>query len=139
MPKPAIPRPLSVTITLWSVFLFGVWNLGRSAAIWQQALPLDLGARPDPRLRLMLAAVWAFCFMAAGLFLWWKWPFTRRLIPLLFLLYTLVEFSLFACCVQPPLTRQTWLLPALLDIGGLLFSAWALNRKTVQIYFTKER
>ena len=138
MPKPAVPRPRSVTITLFWVFLFGVWNLGRSVAIWQQAFSLDLGTWPDPRLRLLLAAVWAFCFAGVGLLLWQKRPFTRHLIPLLFLLYILVEFSLFACCVQSPLTRQTWPLPALLDISALLFSAWALNRKAAQTYFTKE-
>ncbi|MCZ7667936.1 MAG: hypothetical protein M5U34_12460 [Chloroflexi bacterium] len=39
-------RPRSVTIILWGVFLFGVWNVGRALALYQQMdLLLELALR----------------------------------------------------------------------------------------------
>ncbi len=131
-------RPRSVTITLWGVIAFGVWNLGRGLAIWQErAMPQALEVQPDPRLRLVLAAVWAVCFGGMAAALWWKRPFTRWLIPILFISYALVELAQFAWFMPSPLNQQAWQLPASIYGTAVLFSTWALNRKAAQIYFYK--
>lgn len=129
-------RPRSVTIILWGVFLFGVWNVGRALALYQQMdLLLELALRPDPRLRLIMALVWGLAFFS----LWWllrqKRPFSRTLIPIILSLYSLYELGLSAFFGQSRLSPQTiWLNAAfyLLLVG---WTTWALNRKTAVCHY----
>ncbi len=131
-------RPRSVTITFWGVIVFGVWNLGRGLAIWQQrTMPQVLEIQPDPRIRLVLAAVWVVCFGGLAAALWQKRPFTRLLIPTLFIMYALVELAQYVWVMPSPLNRQAWQLPTSIYGTAVLFSAWALNRKAALIYFHK--
>lgn len=131
-------RPLSVTITFWGVIAFGVWNLGRGLAIWQQrALPQSLEVQPDPFFRLVLAVVWAVCFGGLAVALWQQRPFTRLLIPILFIVYALAELAQFVWLMPSPLNRQAWQLPASIFSTAVLFSSWALNCKAAQTYFHK--
>lgn len=131
-------RPRSVTITLWGVFLLGVWNVARAIALVQQsAVLLTLDVQPDPRLHLIMALVWAIAFLALAFALWQKQPFARQAIPLLLLLYALYELSLLVIFVQSPLARRSWLLNTLAYIETILFAHWALNRSAAQAYFAK--
>lgn len=131
-------RPFSVTITLWGVIAFGVWNLGRGVAIWQsRALPQALDVQPDPLFRLVQAVVWAVGFGGLAAALWRQRPFTRRLIPILFIVYALVELAHFVWLMPSPLNRQAWQLPASIYSTAVLFSSWALNNKAAQTYFHK--
>ena len=121
-------RPPSVTITLWGVILFGVWNLGRAVAIGQQmTLAQSLSIQPDPRLRLLGAMLWAANFWGAAVQLWRKRPSTRYLIPLLFLLYAIYNLGLAACWVQSPIIIPSWSLAITFYLSTTFLSAWALN------------
>jgi len=132
-------QPRSVTFALLGVFLLGLWNFGRALALNQQmALLIELAVRPDPRVRLVIALIWGFLFMG----LWWllrrKRPFTRRLIPLILVFYTLYELGLTAIFGQNHLLPQSiWF-----NLGFytllILWYFWALNRKTaVNSYFNQ--
>ncbi len=130
-------RPRSVTLTLWGVFLLGVWNFGRALALGQQRVLLqELGAHPDPTFRLIVALVWGIVFFGLGDMLRRKRPFTRRLIPLSIFLYALYEMGLIILFAAAAPARQSLLLDALLVLSGVLFSGWALNRTAVYAYFT---
>lgn len=129
-------RPFSVTLTLWSVFLFGVWNIGRVAALGQEIqLFLDLEIRPDPRLRLLLALVWAILFSIVWLGLRGRRPFTRTAVPVLLLLYAISELSFQLFFAQAPAARQSGGINALFYILMILFTGWALNRTAAKPYF----
>lgn len=121
-------RPPSVTITLWGVILFGVWNLGRAVALNQQmTLAQSLSIQPDPRLRLLGAVLWAASFWGAAVQLWRKRPSTRYLIPLLFLLYAIYNLGLGTCCAQSPIIIPSWSLVVTFYLSATFLSAWALN------------
>jgi hypothetical protein len=136
-PASSTNRPRSVTLTLWGVFLLGVWNFGRALALYQQRdLLQELAARPDPLFRLIVALVWGVVFIGLADMLRRKRPFTRRLIPLGILLYTLYELGQIAIFAPATLARQALPFDALLALGGVLFSGWALNRTAVSPYFS---
>ncbi len=129
-------RPFPVTLTLWWVFLFGAWNVGRAAALSRDIqLFLDWGVRPDPRLRLMLALVWAILFLGVWLALRGRRPLARAAVPVLFLLYAVHELSFLLLFVQSAPARQSGAVNTLFYIAVILFSGWSLNRTAVQPYF----
>ncbi|MFO7680167.1 MAG: hypothetical protein R6X34_08960 [Chloroflexota bacterium] len=132
-------QPRSVTLALLGVFFLGLWNFGRALALNQQMdLLIELAVRPDPRFRFIIALIWGVLFMG----LWWllrrKRPFTRRLIPLILVFYTLYELGLTAIFGQNHLLPQSiWF-----NLGFytllILWYFWALNRKTaVNSYFNQ--
>ncbi len=130
-----ISPPRSVTVTLWGVIAFGVWNLARSLAIWQEPLA-GLAVTPDPRWRMVWAGAWGILFVGMSVALWRKRPFTRYLLPLVLALYGLLEIAfLLLLRAQPELHPQAWQLPTLVYATAVLFSAWALNRKAALAYF----
>lgn len=130
-----ISPPRSVTVTLWGVIAFGVWNLARSLAIWQEPV-VGLEVEPDPRWRMAWATAWGILFMGMGVALWRKRPLTRYLLPLFLALYSLLEIAcLLLLRAQPELHPQAWQLPVLIYATAVLFSAWALNRKAALVYF----
>ncbi len=138
-PAPSTKRPRSVTLTLWGVFLLGVWNLGRALALGQQrSLLQELASRPDPTFRLILALVWGVVFIGLAEALRRKRPFTRRLIPLAIAGYALYEISLILVFAVDALARQTLGLEALLAAGAVGLSYWALNRTAVADYFSNQ-
>ena len=134
---PTTVRPRSVTLTLFGVFLLGVLNFCRVLALSRQmGLLLEKAVQPDPRFRFIMALVWGCVFMG----LWWlirkKRPFTRKLLPLVLILYAVYELGLMAIFAQTDLARQArWF-----DLGFYLilivFTIWALNRAAADDYFT---
>ncbi|MFQ5436241.1 MAG: hypothetical protein ACE5FD_15350 [Anaerolineae bacterium] len=129
-------RPFPVTLTRWGVFLFGVWNLGRLAALSRdRQLFQALGVQPDPRWRLGLALVWAILFLGLWLALRRRRPFTRTAVPLTFLLYAVIELAFLTLFAQSAPARQSWVVNTLFYIIVILFSRWALNRTAAKPYF----
>ena len=134
---PTKVRPRSVTFTLWGVFLLGVWNFGRALALGQQMdLLLELTIQPDPRFRLTMALIWGFVFSGLWWMVWRKRPFTRKLLPLILILYAAYELSLTILFAQTPLARQAIWLNLSFYLFLILFSAWALNRTAANNYYT---
>lgn len=137
-PAPPINRPRSVTLTLWGVFLLGVWNLGRALALGlQRDLLRELASHPDPTFRLILALVWGVVFIGLAEALRRKRPFTRRLIPLMITGYALYEIGLILFFAAG-LAWQTLGLEILLAAGATGYSYWALNRTAVSNFFTNQ-
>jgi ABC-type enterochelin transport system permease subunit len=133
---PRRSRPLSVTLVTWGVFILGLANAWRALALYRQSdLLLELGTSLDPRVRLLLALIWAAVFVSLAISLWRRWTTARFLTPALILIYTIYELgisSLFALS-----TESLKGLPANLAIVGaaIAFSVWALNRKAARQYF----
>lgn len=134
MKKTSSPkRSYSVTITLVGVFGFGIWNIGRVIALYQQTpYLLSLDIKPDPRLRLIVALIWALLFGGMTIALWLKRPFTRWAIPLTLSCYAVYEIILRALFVQVPSSRLSWLGQITFYLLIILFTYWALNRPTMQ-------
>lgn len=133
-----LSRPRSVTITLWGVIAFGVWNLARALAIWQEQIAaLNLEISPDPRWRALLALAWALLFLGMAGALWRKRPFSRRFIPALFVLFTLAELAILQFWRVTPLNPQAWQLPLVIYGLAVLASFWSLNRNPAKIYLEK--
>jgi hypothetical protein len=129
-------RPRSVTFTLWGVFLLGVWNFGRALALSQQMdLLLEIAVQPDPRFRLIVALIWGFVFIGFWWFVRQKRPFTRKLLPLILILYAVYELSLTILFAQTPLAKQAISLNLSFYLGLILFITWALNRTAANNYF----
>ena len=129
-------RPRSVTITLVGVILFGTWSAARAVAIARQIdLLVALDTRPDPRVLLIIASVWAILFwgVAVGLFL--RRSVTRWLAPVLVILYALYELGLEGLFESTTIPVQGWLLRILLYDGVIIFVIWSLNRKEAESYF----
>jgi hypothetical protein len=134
--EPTIVRPRFVTLALLGVFLLGVWNFGRALALSQQMdLLLEIGVQPDPRFRLITALIWGFVFIG----LWWlvrqKRPFTRKLLPLILILYAVYELGLTIFFAQTTLAQQTIWLNLSFYLLLILFLMWALNRTAANEYF----
>jgi hypothetical protein len=130
-PSSPTGRPRSVTLTLWGVFLLGIWNVGRALALFQQReLLQELAARPDPMVRLLVALMWGCAFFVLAEGLRRKRPFSRPLIPLAIALYALYEISLlaFIAPVRPPWPVLAF--DSLLALLGVSFAWWALRKTT---------
>lgn len=138
MSDSAAKRPRSLTITLLGVIGLGAWNAGRVFALMQQnSLLLDLGIKPDPRIRLAMAFLWIILFWAAAIALWRRRPLTSRAIPFLIATYSLYELALVALYVRVPVSGRHWLLNVLLVGIAVSFSYWALNRPAAETYFER--
>lgn len=139
MDQAAPKRPNTVTLTLWGVYLLGVWNFARALALSRQsALLQELAAQPDPALRLTLALLWSGLFWGLGEMLRRQRPSTRHLIPLSIVSYAAYELALLLFFAPAgPHWRALWF-DLLLAGAGALFTAWALNRTAVMPYFTPQ-
>lgn len=137
MKKTSSPkRPYSVTITLLGVFGLGVWNSGRVIALYQQSPYLiSLDIRPDPRLRLIAALIWALLFGGLTIALWLKRPFTRWAIPLTLSCYAVYEIILRAFFVQIPSSGPSWIGIVTFYLLIIMFAYWALNRPIMRSKF----
>lgn len=133
-------RPRTVTFTIGGVFLLGMWNAGRAIALAQQSQLLrTLDAQPDPRVRLVVAMVWAIVLWGLAVALRQKRPFTRRAIPIFLTIYAGYELLLWRIFAEiTPGQQQQWLLMALCFLCAILVVWWALNRPAANGYFKKE-
>jgi hypothetical protein len=113
--------------------------MGRVVAIGQQnSLLTELNSKIDPRLRLVLALIWACVWWGMMVALWQRRPFVRRAIPIALLLYAVYEVSLTIIFAQAQPAQSSWLLNSLFYLIAILFSYWALHRTAVSSYFEKE-
>lgn len=131
-------RPRSVAFTLVGVIFIGTWYAGELfALIRQSSLLLTLPMTLDPRLRLIMAAVWMVLFWGSAVALWRSKPFTTWFIPLILTLSALYELTLLGLYVQIPETGQGWLIRIWIYAAAILFAAWSLNRGPAKQYFAQ--
>ena len=132
-------RPFTVTLTFLGVFLLGLWNLGRAAALYrEQDLLLTLQVQPDPRLRLIIALVWAVIFWGLAWSVWRRRPFSQKTVPILTAIYAAYDLGLQTLSPLARLNEANWLLTGIFYLIIILFMAWALNRPTANTYFKTE-
>lgn len=129
-------RPRRVTILAGGVFTLGLvngWRAGSLAAQypWLSSLPITL----DPRLRFMMAALWALVFLAVAVALWRGRTRGRTAVPLALTVYALYRWLLLAFYVVSPVARARW--PALLAAhgAGLVFSLWVVHSAAGRAFF----
>jgi len=112
--------------------------MGRVVAIIQQSKVLiELNNKIDPRIRLLIALVWALWFGGMMVALRQRRPFTRRAIPISLLLYAVSEVSLTIIFAGSQPAQSSWLLNGLFYLVMVVFSYWALNRTAVTSYFER--
>ena len=113
--------------------------MGRVVAIVQQSnVLIELNNKIDPRIRLLIALIWALWFGGVTVALRQRRPFTRRAIPITLLLYAVSELSLTIVFARNQPARSSWILNGLFYLILIVFSYWALNRTAVTAYFEKE-
>jgi hypothetical protein len=119
--------------------LFGAMQAGKVVALREQtALLLDLRVSLDPRLRLVVAALWMFVFWGLAIALWRKAAVTRWLVPLLLAVHALYELVVLGIFAQVPVSEQRWIQDRLFSVLLILLSYWALNRGASRPYFSEE-
>lgn len=131
-------RPRPVTIILIIVILIGMWYAGQLfALIRQNSLLLSLNITPDPRLRLVFAAVWMVLFWGAAFALWRRKSFTSWFIPSLIGLVALYELTIWGLFIQITGSGQGWLVRICFYAMLIIFAFWSLNRKSVENYLNQ--
>jgi len=137
--RPPSTRPRSVTYTAYGVFILGVVNGWRAAALWQQQSVLQkYNPALDPTVRLVMAIVIAVMSVWLAAALWRQKSFTRWLIPTFLFLCALYRMVLLGIWVQSPVIRQGWWGELLGYAAAILVTSWALNRRTSQTYFSEQ-
>ncbi|MFW6183042.1 MAG: hypothetical protein ACOC8X_04530 [Chloroflexota bacterium] len=133
-------RPFFVTITAVGVFLLGMWNAWRTIELAQQStFLLQLGVRPNPYARLVMALIWSILFLTLAVALWQRRPLVRRLLPLSLLLYAIYHLMLLALFVQAPAARQGWQVDVLLYAAAILWATWVVFRPAYRTYWRDDR
>ncbi len=132
-------RPLSVTLIIGGVILFGVWNSGKALVLAQNsALLLTWGVRPNPRFQLIMALLWAVFFFIIAWFLRKKRPFTRYAVPILFLVYSVYTLGIRLLFSQMPLNSGEWLLSGIFFLGIISLTTFNLQRGSIRQYLNGE-
>lgn len=130
-------RPLTVTLALWGVILFGVWNGGRAVTLYLQLeVLLNLNIHLDPRIRLALACSWTIIFFWLAWALSKKKPFCRFGIPL-----AVVGLGLSDLLLQlfvPTAVTSDWLLNSFFFVIIPLLFYGALNSSRAQAFFAAD-
>lgn len=133
-------RPFSVTLVTWGVFIIGLANVWRAVALFQQSgLLLELGVSFDPRVRMLVALVWALIFILMFVASWRRLTVSRFLTPLLLFLYAVYEVGFSGLFAQSTVSRDGIQASVILYGIAVLFSAWALNHKSARRYFHNRR
>ncbi len=132
-------RPFGVTLVTWGVFFLGLANSWRAFALYRQGgLLLELGVSLDPRLRLLLALIWALLFFMATAALLKKWAPARAITPMILVGYAVYEVGLARLFTRPASLPADWSAIVILYALAILFTSWALNRKAARRYFESE-
>ena len=130
-------RPLTVTLILWGVILFGIWNLGRAVTLYQQLdVLLTLNIILDPRIRLVMACGWMMIFFWLARAVWKKKPYSLIAIPIVLVCYALNDF--FLQQFAPIATNLNGLMRSLFFIAIIILIYGMLNRPQTKQYFTTE-
>lgn len=128
-------RPHTVTLVLWGVILFGVWNAGRALVLFKQRFVLiELQIRPSPWIQILFALGWVVLFWGCAYGLRQKRPFSPKAVPTLIALYALYDLGI-RFLFAPSRNQSTWTLTGIFFISCVLLSYWALNRKAAKLYF----
>jgi hypothetical protein len=95
----------------------------------------QLEVTPDPRLRAVLAGLWALLFLAAAVALWRRLRPARIAVPALLGTYGLYSIGLPALFARDDLSTDNLALAAAAYGVAVAFAAWALNRTAAGAYF----
>jgi hypothetical protein len=129
-------RPRSLTLVLVLLILLGLIQAAKVVALREQsALLLDLQVRPDPRLRMIIAAVWMIIFWIMAIALWRRIALTRWLVPLVIVMHVVYELAILWLYAQVPISNERWFLYCFVTAVMVSFCAWALNRSANKFYF----
>ena len=121
------------------LILLGFLQLAKVVALNEQsALLLDLQVTPDPRLRMVIAAIWMAVFWILAFALWRKIALTRWLVPLFFALYAIYELAVLGLFAQVSINSERWFLYSFLTVALVLLPYWALNRSTKNPYYSED-
>lgn len=122
---PVVKRSWAERVVLWGVFLTALWNLGRAVVLISQMEWLaELDTTPDPRLRPVLAILWAILLFTSAFGLARRQFWSHLLIPLLLALYGVNELvMIIAFAATSPA-----LLPFLAYGVFVCFTGWVLWR-----------
>ena len=133
-PKPT--RPRSVTFISAGVLLLGLVDIYRAVVLFQQVdIQLELGVSVDPRLRMVIALIWAAVFIALAIALWIRMEWTRILVPASLLLYAIYSVALVALFAGSEYARDSQYVTVLFYGIVIAYTAWALNRGAARQYF----
>lgn len=134
--SPGSGRPQSVSLIVVGVFFLGWVNIYRAVGLFRQSdLQLELGVVPDPRLRMVIAIMWAIVFLVLATALWLKKPLTRMLVPVLLLFYAIYRLALVSLFSKSDYSRSSLVIFTLIYTAIIMFTTWVLNRKAVRAYF----
>jgi hypothetical protein len=129
-------RPLSVTLVILGVLLFGLVNGWRALGLVRQSsLLLELGAEPDPRLCAAAAAVWATLFVGLAVATWRGRRYARLAVPLTIVAYGSIQIALPGLCAQPAQSTDGWPVWLIIYAMAILLSALTLNVGAGRAYF----
>lgn len=129
-------RPLSVTLVILGVLLFGLANGWRALGLVRQSsLLLELGAEPDPRLCAAVAAVWAILFVGLAFITWRGRRYSRLAVPLIILAYGSIHFALPGPCAQASRSADAWQVRLIIFAMAVLLSSLVLNVGAGRVYF----
>lgn len=132
-------RPRTISLVLLILLILGIIQAAKVVALTEQsALLLDLQVRPDPRLRLIAAAVWMALFWGIAIALWRRSALTCWLIPALLAVYALYELGILAFFAQVPISSDRWRLYSFFAVALVLFTYWALNRSAARSYYLED-
>lgn len=117
-------RPFSLTITTVGIFLLAMWNVWRATIVaQQQGMLQELDPTLDPRVRIVLAAIWALVFFLLALALWQRRAAVRIVMPMALGLYGAAHLTLLFLAAPAPAARQGWLLQF---VGLVLATGWTV-------------
>ncbi|MGB3716733.1 MAG: hypothetical protein WA996_20125 [Candidatus Promineifilaceae bacterium] len=134
--NPSSNRPRSVTLVAVGVLLLGLANIFRALGLSRQSdLQLELGVSLDPRLRMILAVLWAIILISMAVVLWLRKPVARIAIPVLLTLYAVYRLAIVGIFAESEYARGSQLATAVLYGGAILITIWVLNRKPAKEYF----
>lgn len=134
----AAKRPVTVTLLIWGVILFGGWNGSR---VWAWARNRDLwqshSVWPPPAFQMVMALLWAVGFGVMAWFLVRKRPFTRWAVPGLLALYGAYTLGIRLLFVSGPHTLVGIWVMTLFFLMLVLLSMLILRRAARQAYFSE--
>lgn len=133
-------RPLSVTLVILGVLLFGLANGWRALGLVRQSsLLLELGANPDPRVCAVVAVAWATLFIGLAFAAWRGKPYARLAVPLAILAYGCVQIVLPGLCARAKQSADGRPITVIVYAMAVLLSALILNAGAGRAYFGDRR
>lgn len=129
-------RPWRVTFLALGVLTLGLLNLWRAVGLAGQVeLLTSLGVQLDPRLRLLMALMWALLFGVLAVALWRGWVRGPAALPWALILYALYRLLLLAFYIVSPAAQARWPGVLLAHAAGLALALWATHSAPGRVYF----